>query len=192
MKDFLDAIIKRPEIFGFNRYCNICGFRFSKFDLFNKIRPREAQCPVCKSLERHRHLYVHLLHIYPFLSGKKVLHFAPESIIKRILCESAAEYYDCDLDPKKATHTVDITNITFENNFFDYIVCIHVLEHIPDDVVAMKELYRVLKPGGIAFLGVPLCKELREDLNITSKEEREKLYGQWDHVRYYSFEVFLK
>ena len=86
---------------------------------------------------------------------------------------------------------MDLTNLTFEDNSFDCIICYHVLEHIPDDKKAMRELYRVLKPTGWAILQVPLLKgiyETREDLSITSPEMRRKLYGQEDHVRYYGLD----
>lgn len=189
MKPYLEVLAHNPEFFGINRFCNICGYRFSKFSLFNK-KPREAMCPVCGSLERHRHIYVYISAIYPFLQGKSILHFAPERILKEIFLSSQAEYYDVDIDPKKATYQVDITKIQFGENQFDYIFCIHVLEHISDDLRAMKELYRVLKPGGTAYLCVPLRKDLVEDLSITDQKERERVFGQHDHVRTYSLEVF--
>lgn len=80
---------------------------------FNKLKPREAQCPVCGSLERHRHLAIHLFSIYPFLENKNILHFAPEKIIKILLSNSKCHYYDADIDKTKASYVVDITNICF-------------------------------------------------------------------------------
>ena len=172
-----------------SRYCNFCGLRFKSFIFFNG---REARCPKCGSLERQRHFYIHLLSLFPFLSGKKVLHFAPERIIKEVLLNSKAEYYDADIDSFKATYVVDITNINFEESFFDYIICFHVLEHIPDDKKAMTELFRVLKPGGTAFLAVPLSKYLIEDSTVVSAEERKKIFGQSDHVRRYDLNSLLE
>lgn len=81
-------------------------------------------------------------------------------------------------------------NIKFEKNKFDYIFCIHVLEHIPDDIKAMQELYRVLKHGGTAYLCVPLRKGFAEDISVTDPAERTLLFGQNDHVRYYNLETF--
>lgn len=100
------------------------------------------------------------------------------------------EYYDADIEPGKATYIEDITKISFQDSFFDYIVCMHVLEHIPDDAKAMQELYRVLKPGGTLFASVPFTQTHIEDLTITDPQEREKHFGQCDHVRYYSTDVF--
>ena len=196
-------IFKNNAFNGLNRYCNICGFRFSKFKQFNRLHPREAQCPICGSLERHRHLAIHLFSIYPFLKNKKILHFAPEAIIKKILSSSECEYYDCDLNPQNATYVSDITNIKFPDNYFDYIICIHILEHIVDDIKAMCELYRVLKPGGIAYLDVPFTSKLKEDYSLIPIEgedkeiakeksrERERVFGQHDHVRYYDQMTFI-
>ena len=82
---------------------------------------------------------------------------------------------------------VDITNITFDDNSFDLIMCTHVLEHIPDDRKAMRELYRVLKKGGLAFLNVPLFNRAKtlENPEYNTPELRLKYYGQADHVRAY-------
>lgn len=192
MRSYENVLETNPELRGNTRYCNICGYRFAKFLNFNKLRPREALCPVCYSLERHRHLWMHIFPLYPFLDKKRILHFAPEKIFKQIFQESQADYYDADIDPKKARYKVDITDIPFKDNYFDYIICIHVLEHILDDILAIKELYRVLKEGGIAFLAVPLRQEAFEDSSIIEPEDRVKVFGQCDHVRWYSEEVFLK
>ena len=185
-------ISKHKEFFGYKRYCNICGYRFSKFGTANRLRPREAQCPVCKSLERDRHLFVFIQSIYPFLEGKKILHFAPEKIYKQIFSKSGADYYDADITMSTATYKIDMTDIKFTDDTFDYIIANHVLEHIPDDLKAMSELHRVLKKGGVAFLSVPLRHEFSEDLTITDPEQRIRLFGQEDHVRYYNLETLCK
>ena len=83
----------------------------------------------------------------------------------------------------------------FDDASFDWILCNHVLEHIPNDTKAMQELYRVLKPGGIALLQVPLesnRKETFEDDSIVNKAERTKVFGQYDHVRVYGKDYFDK
>ena len=96
------------------------------------------------------------------------------------------DYLSIGLDGKKAMMAMDLTAMTFDDNSFNAIVCNHVLEHIPDDKKAMKELYRVLKPGGWASLQVPIKGDItQEDLSITDPKERLRLYGQADHVRYY-------
>ena len=89
----------------------------------------------------------------------------------------------------------DICNLPFKDNEFDVILCNHVLEHIPDDTKAMQELYRVLKPDGMAILQIPQDlsrEETFEDHSITDKKERAKIFGQYDHVRIYGRNYFEK
>ena len=86
---------------------------------------------------------------------------------------------------------MDLTNLAFCNESFDGFLCLHVLEHIPDDRKAMQELYRILKPGGWGILQVPMSLSLDktyEDFSITSSSEREKVFGQSDHVRIYALD----
>jgi ubiquinone/menaquinone biosynthesis C-methylase UbiE len=87
---------------------------------------------------------------------------------------------------------VDLTALTYENDFFDLIICNHVLEHIPDDKKAISEMYRALKKGGKAVITVPIDENLEktyEDSNITSPADRLKHFGQWDHVRSYAKDI---
>ncbi|SUZ80169.1 uncharacterized protein METZ01_LOCUS33023 [marine metagenome] len=84
---------------------------------------------------------------------------------------------------------MDIHNMPFENNVFDIVLCNHVLEHVKDDILALKEIRRVLKKGGYSILQVPFYHPLQnktlEDKSIIDPLEREKKYGQSDHVRKY-------
>ena len=124
----------------------------------------------------------------------RVLHFAPEPIFYALFSSKKdIEYWSVDLNPRAfgVKKVVDITDITFEDNYFDLIMCTHVLEHIPDDKKAMQELYRVLKPQtGIAFLNVPIFNmpKTLEDPRINTPELRSKYYGQFDHVRAYGLD----
>jgi len=98
------------------------------------------------------------------------------------------DYLSADFAAEWAMEKMDITDIQYVDNTFDAILCNHVLEHIPDDKKAMKELSRVLKPNGWAILQVPLDPNLDktfEDPSVTSPEERKRVFGQKDHVRIY-------
>jgi SAM-dependent methyltransferase len=178
------------DLARFDCHCNICGYRFENFLEFNGRK--DAMCPICASLERHRHLFVHLFSLYPYLENKRILHFAPEPSIKYVMSVSKAEYFDADLSPDHASNQVDICNIPFDDNYFDYVIAIHVLEHIMDDHKAMAQIFRALKNGGTAILSVPAkaAGETIEDKNVTCPQERLRLYGQSDHVRVYSFPDF--
>ena len=156
-----------------------------------------ALSPSTLSLERHRLLWLYLKNETNFFTAdKKVLHFAPEqAFYKRFKKMPNLDYTTTDLNSPLADVKADICNLPFDDNKFDIILCNHVLEHIPDDTKAMKELYRVLKPSGMAILQIPqdLTRELTfEDDTITDKKERAKIFGQYDHVRVYGRDYFDK
>lgn len=118
----------------------------------------------------------------------KILHLAPETMIQtRFKQNEMYDYYSADLTSRLASYHFDICDIPFKDEFFDCVICNHVLEHVPDDRRAMSELLRVLKPGGWAILMVPLrlSATTYEDPSIITPEERAIHFGQWDHVRYY-------
>jgi SAM-dependent methyltransferase len=155
--------------------------------------------PSTLSLERHRLLWLYLKNETSFFSEsvkKKVLHFAPEQAFYKLFRnQKNIAYTTTDLLSPLADVKADICNLPFEDNAYDYIFCNHVLEHIPDDTKAMNELFRVLKPNGMAILQIP------QDLNrastfsddtITNQKERAAIFGQYDHVRIYGRDYFDK
>ena len=103
--------------------------------------------------------------------------------------QHGAGYITADIESPLAKVKMDVHAIPFEENTFDAAMCNHVMEHVDDDIKAMSEIYRVLKPGGWAILQVPFFSPLDdtsiEDKSITAPKEREKAYGQDDHVRLY-------
>ncbi len=174
--------------YGNRKHCDCCGRSFHKFLPFGLRNRKNAKCPNCGSLERHRLIWLYLKERTSLFSDNlMVLHFAPEMIFQKNLKNLAnLDYISADLDPSRAMLKVDITNIYFKDNTFDVILCNHVLEHIQDDHKAMSELFRILKPGGWSIIQVPIKREKTfEDDNIKSPEEREKQFGQRDHVRQY-------
>lgn len=153
--------------------------------------------PSTLSLERHRLLWLYLKNETDFFSKDlKVLHFAPEqAFYNRFKKQKNLDYTTTDLESPLADVKADICNLPFENDAYDVILCNHVLEHIPDDTKAMRELYRILKPGGIAVLQIPQDLSIEktfEDNSITDKKERAKIFGQYDHVRVYGRDYFDK
>jgi SAM-dependent methyltransferase len=176
----------------------IDGNSFKKFLPYGYVNVREnVLSPSTLSLERHRLFWLYLTHETTFFSEqKKLLHFAPEqAFLKRFKKLKNIKYTTTDLNSPIADVKADICKLPFEDNSFDYIFCNHVLEHIPDDTKAMQELYRVLAPGGMAILQVPLENNREvtfEDDSIIDSKERAKVFGQYDHVRIYGMDYFDK
>lgn len=190
----LKIFYKRLPYLGSSYKCPYCDLEFRKFMTYGPKHRKNAQCPVCGCLERHRLLWFYLRDKTDLFSKKnKLLHFAPEKFVTKLLVSLPnIEYTSADINPDKAMVQTDITNIKFEDNRFDVILCLHVLEHIIDDKKAIGELFRVLKPNGYAIVQVPNdhYREITyEDKNITSPEEREKTFGQKDHVRLYGMDI---
>jgi SAM-dependent methyltransferase len=163
---------------------------------YEKQRPNILS-PSTLSLERHRLLWLYLQQKTNFFTAKlKVLHFAPEQcFLKRFKQLKNLDYTTTDLLSPIADVKADICNLPFDDNSYDVILCNHVLEHIPDDTKAMKELYRVMKPGGYGIFQIPqdLSRDKTfEDDSITDKAERARIFGQYDHVRIYGLDYFDK
>lgn len=191
---FSDKVLKLIAIFyrGSNVYCPIEGRGYRKFLPYGRLNPRpNALCPGSLSLERHRLLWLFLKERTEFFNTKlKMLHVAPEVCFMNPFEQQHGEdYITGDIESPLAKVKMDVHDIPFENNTFDVAMCNHVMEHVDDDIKAMKEFHRVLKPGGWAIFQVPFFYPLKEttyeDTSITDPRDREKAFGQDDHVRMY-------
>jgi len=169
--------------------CPICDRNFSSW-----LRQQEnGTCPSCDSKTRHRLLSLFLKkHSRIFDQPCRILHFAPDQCLRaKFQNRHNLEYTTADLSaPGVDVHT-DLTNLIFDDNSFDAIFCSHVLEHIPNDRAAMSQMYRVLSPNGIAYIQVPYNRYEKsdEDPNVTDPVEREKRFGQFDHLRVYGVDL---
>lgn len=184
---------------GDNVLCPICNSKFKEFGPFGAIERKNAKCFTCDSVERHRLLWLYLNHqtdIFTSTKTLRLLHFAPEKVFyDHFSSNLKIEYYPCDLSPdlynfqgKVDIIRADITCIPFQDAYFDVVICMHVLEHIPNDSLAMSELYRVMKNGAWAILQVPIdyTRDVTyEDFSINTPEGRLQAFGQSDHVRWY-------
>ena len=181
-------------------HCPICGttHRFKEFG--NPIRREHVRCKYCNSLERHRFVY----YLYKdFLKTKTpidILHTAPEKCFADIIAKNKnIKYIPVDLNPENYSFTnckkEDATNLSFDNNTFDYILSNHVMEHIKEEEKFLSEFLRVLKPGGRIYLTIPIDfkrdKSFEVD-NAETPEERFKYYEQKDHVRIYGKDIIAK
>lgn len=176
-------------------YCTVCGALEAVFKTGGVGKPRpNAKCPRCGSLERHRLFWLHLMgRVWGKLPGGKrdVLHVAPEQfLVKNLKARPDINYVSGDLMMSGSMAKLDLTSIQFWDEQFDLIVCSHVLEHIPDDASAMREMYRILRPGGFLLAMVPIKGEKTyEDSSIVDPAERIKHFGQDDHVRIYGRDI---
>lgn len=171
--------------------CPICEGHFKYFLPFGAKKRPNAMCPRCRSLERHRLLWLYLKNRTDFfMRNLRVLEIAPQYYIQRKFKSMVnLDYVSADLYSPIAMINMDITDMQFEDDSFDCVLCYHVLEHVPEDKKAMREILRVLKPGGWAILQVPILAEMTiEDAAIESPEDRERVYGQFDHVRAYGLD----
>ena len=206
-------IKKKLNFLGRKHRCYICKVEFSHFLPFRQGWPslspvlrqlnvigsdvENFACPACRCTDRERHLlmYFDVLGLWEKAGATKVLHFAPEHYVaQRIDQARPAEYIRGDLFPTvPEVMRIDITEIPFANDYFDMVVCNHVLEHVPDDKRALAEIFRVLKPGGFAVLQTPYSPVLRwswEDVGISHEQDRWFCFGQEDHVRLYGNDFF--
>ena len=177
---------------GNNVTCPIANRSYSKFLPYGRVNPRpNALCPDSLSLERHRLIWLYLKEKTNFFKEKLYfLHIAPEQCFMKAFKEQHQEgYITADLESPLAKIKMDVHDIPFDENTFDVAMCNHVMEHVEDDIKAMSEIYRVLKPGGWAIIQIPFFSPVGtvtyEDKNITDPKERESVYGQDDHVRLY-------
>ena len=171
------------------RTCPVCGYH-GRFISVGHPGRWDARCLNCGSRERHR-----LLHLWitegggDKLAGKRILHFAPEKAFLHRMRGNPL-YETADLMQTGVTHKVDITDTTLPGATYDVVMANHVLEHIPDDRAAMRELFRMLKPGGLALLSVPInaTRPTHENPAITSHAARWAHFSAHDHLRYYGLD----
>ncbi|MDR0969320.1 MAG: class I SAM-dependent methyltransferase [Lentimicrobiaceae bacterium] len=192
---------------GSTYYCPVCKKSYAqfldggydspvndKYEIIGAGFRKNIICPGCSSNDRERLLAIYFDTIKDQIQDKRILHIAPEPALGNYLFKLSPKGYTAGVKYHEGFYytpnvlLMDITDIPFEDNTFDFIVCNHVLEHIIDDKQAMKELLRVLKPTKKAIIQVPfspLLDETFESDKPKTPEEREEIFGQFDHVRIY-------
>ena len=157
---------------------------------------KHYSCRKCGALDRER---LYALYLEEYLMGKtnvNLLDIAPSKALTSLIRkQSNVRYRSMDLMMDGVDDKLDITDMNlYREDQFDFFICSHVLEHIPDDIQAMLELYRILKKGGKGIVMVPINLQLEktmEDPSCTDIPTRWKLYGQEDHVRMYAKSDFI-
>jgi SAM-dependent methyltransferase len=172
------------------RTCPVCDYH-GIFISVGKPSRWDARCLQCGCRERHRLTWLWLTEGGGNkFAGKRILHFAPEKVWMKQMRGNPL-YETADLLQKGVTHQVDITKIPLPDASYDVVMAHHVLEHIDDDRQAMRELFRLLKPGGTAVLSVPVNASHRktyENPAITKPELRALHFSAPDHKRYYGLD----
>ena len=177
-----------------SKCCPVCGSEFDMYLFFGIVPRKNVECPNCHALERHRALWLYIKNNTDLFDDNnrytKLLHFAPEpALYYKIRVYPHIDYYPVDIEPNRVglCDVVDIQSIQYDVAMFDVIICNHVLEHIPDDSRAMREMRRVLKKSGVAYISVPISnmESTFEDSAYNTPELRLLHYGQDDHVRIY-------
>lgn len=180
---------------GRGRECPVCGTKRRKFLPYGYVTSRDnALCPNCLSLERHRLLWLWLQRESDLFERRpRLLHVAPEVCLMRHLRKAykghEEDYVTADLESPLADLHFDIQHIPLADESFDVVFCNHIMEHVEDDLQAMREIHRVMRRGegwGVILSPVELEREKTfEDDSITDPEERTRIFGQYDHRRVY-------
>jgi SAM-dependent methyltransferase len=194
--------------------CNFCHASYTKFaPWYPAARNKGALmqydviagygenifCPNCRSIPRER-LIMAIFSTSIDLRHKRILHLSPEKhlfdAIQQRAVVTTGDYHPAFY--KKIDSSVqfaDATGLSFANNSFDMVIANHIMEHIPNDRLAMKEIYRVLQPGGIAVMQVPFSCSIPHTIEMPSIDDparQSALFGQHDHVRIYSLDDYLQ
>jgi len=218
MKTLLKRTLDILGLRSLKLFCPVCGSSDAVFNPLPDFYRQNAQqyryvhfgqgemtaldtysCANCGASDRER-LYAYWLQ-KEIEAGKlsaatKVIHFAPEQALSSFIRRSSAfdDYQTADLMMEKVDHKVDLMDLPFANNSFDFFICSHVLEHVPDDIKAIRALHRITRPGGRGILMAPVVVGLSdtvEDPAATSEADRWRLFGQGDHVRLYAHDDYV-
>jgi SAM-dependent methyltransferase len=214
----LRRLVKLPGYLGSAHSCPVCGTRLRRFRPMWKSYGRNIErygfvhrhaametfntaamsCPKCDASDRERLIALYLDAVWPALprGGRiRLIDFAPAYPLSRKLMHyPAVEYRSADLFRKDVQDRIDLTDISYPDGSVDIFLCSHILEHIPDDRQAMRELCRILKPSGFGLMLVPLVvgvDDTHEDPRITAIPDRWKHFGAGDHVRQYGKRDFI-
>ena len=210
-KKLIYNFLRQPLYSGNVVTCPFCEKSFAKFvstDILDRpfwrsteglkllesleINVANAQCPKCDSGERQRLLYFYLMKELSIMNlrGIKMLDVAPDDFLyENVFSLADIDYISIDITPaRNPMEIMDVTQLTFSDDTFDAVICLHVLEHISEDLKAMKEIFRVLKLRGWAIIQVPIWAFETVEVPGATIEQYLELYGHSDHVRRYGFD----
>lgn len=190
------TLLLRGDHYG----CPCCEARFRHFTTGGRHTKAKTDgyCPRCNSKPRHRWLWLNRPDLLSDHGHEQtsVLHIAPSYSIHRALGRMKLKrYVTTGMGPSaRYDRQLDLTDPTQVGGIgadpFDVVVCIHVLEHLDDDRAAIAGLARLVNPDGVVLVGVPIRHgETLEDPSITDPAERDAVFGEPDHRRWYGIDV---
>lgn len=199
MPDWLLEVLLtlRALLFVGTKYtCPCCGWKLRAFtNGGTSFRRRDlSYCPRCDAKARHRRDWLYLREKTNLFSDRlRLFHVAPSyGLSRRFVRMPDLDYVSADIHPGRNIRLgADLVATPIRSGTFDAAICIHVLEHIREDRIAMQEIFRLLKPGGWALISVPILLDQKtfEDPSVTSRKERRRLFGEAGHVRYYGYDL---
>lgn len=214
IKNTVKKVVKELKALGYKYYCPVCSNKVDRFlpleeiyadaliehkseysiDRFETLNIEKQYCPHCKSTDRER-LYALYLDRFMDLAESSVLDIAPSGGLRNLLKKKSKNYRCTDFFKNDVDDKLDVCDMhLYPDNTFDFLVCSHVLEHVPDDAKAMKELHRVLRPGGKGIVMVPIYLDndnFDEDPTLEDEGERWRRFAQLDHIRMYNQQTFI-
>ena len=219
MKKIVKSLFSKLNFMHAGTFCSVCNnynVKFSPLPDLYRLNAKKYDyihfgkgemtsldtyfCASCSASDRER-LYAywikHQISIGRLSKSTKMIHFSPEFGLSRLIrsLKIFDDYQTADLSDTGVDHNVDLLNLPFENNSFDFFICSHILEHVQDDRQAIRELFRITRPNGCGILMAPIILGLEktiEDPTIISGAERWHLFGQDDHVRLYSHNDYVE
>jgi len=197
----LRLALRRVRHAGWRRRCPVCGRGLREFVADPRTGRPAAMCPLCGAMERHRFLWRYLeSETLLARADLRVLHVAPETCFEeRLRALPGVDYVSMDLVRSDVMVRTDLQKLVFADAEFDLVLCNHVLEHVPDDAAALRELFRVTSPGGRVVLSVPgpdpargfpeVLEHTLEDPGLVTPEARMRRFGHPGHLRQYGLDL---
>ena len=200
-RDVIKQYLKLSQVYfkitGYKVECNICHYKANKLN--SDMWHLYTGCPNCGSGIRQRLIMASFVFLDDFnfdkiIKDKNILHFAPEKELGRIIQRHAKNYKTADFFAEEYSYdevdyNLDISNMkNIQDATYDCVIACDVLEHVTNHIDGIKEVYRILTNGGYCIFTVPQKNDLEytlEDLSILDPKEREKVFGQKDHLRMY-------
>ena len=199
LKNIFGKNVAEESKISAKKNCACCGSEVENptDDPYEMINPVEYICPNCEAVDRERAYALVMKKVLPQDKNFKILDIAPRKCLENFVKNNfpKAEYKTCDLFMPDVDYKLDITDMKdIADGSFDFFICSHVLEHVTDDLKAMRELNRILSADGKGIVVVPINlnqTEIDEDPSVTDVTERWQRFGQDDHVRAYSKKGFV-